>query len=205
MKKITYKKHDDILEFLPCQTPQAWVDSALNNQEIMLIDHANCEKKAASTALSFMYRYQNEVDLQLRMSKIAREELVHFEQVLAILKKRNIQYVYLSPSRYAKELHQLISSDKKQKLIDILIIGAFIEARSCERFQAIAPFLDDELKKFYEGLLASERRHFSIYLDFAQSYADFDISKRVEYFSVREKDLILSKDQEFRFHSGIPD
>lgn len=84
---MQYHDYATIESFLPCSTPKAWVDKALQNQEILLIDHAHCEKKAASAAISFMYRKSTEYpDLLLRMSKIAREELVHFEQVLAILK-----------------------------------------------------------------------------------------------------------------------
>ncbi|TNF65561.1 MAG: tRNA-(ms[2]io[6]A)-hydroxylase [Gammaproteobacteria bacterium] len=204
MKKVTYKAFDDIASFLPCDTPDSWVEAALENQEVMLIDHANCEKKAASSALSLMYRYQEESQLSLRMSKIAREELVHFEQVMAILNDRNIRYQYISPSRYAQGLRELVAKHEPQKLVDTLIVGAFIEARSCERFSKVAPYLDDLLKKFYQGLLASERRHFSIYLDFAQKYSDCDITPRIELFANKEKELILSQDEIFRFHSGIP-
>ncbi|MCF6766642.1 tRNA-(ms[2]io[6]A)-hydroxylase [Thiotrichales bacterium 19S3-7] len=204
MKKVSYKQFDDIATFLPCQTPDSWIEAALNNQQIMLIDHANCEKKAASSALSLMYRYQDQSELSLRMSKIAREELVHFEQVVAILNERNITYRYLSSSRYAQALRELVDKNEPQKLVDTLIVGAFIEARSCERFSRIAPYLDEVLEKFYQGLLASERRHFSIYLDFAQTYSDCDICQRIDYFADKEKELILSKDDRFRFHSGIP-
>ncbi|MCF6767788.1 tRNA-(ms[2]io[6]A)-hydroxylase [Thiotrichales bacterium 19S11-10] len=204
MKKICYQSLDELIEFLPCQTPKAWVDMALDNQDILLIDHANCEKKAASSALSLMYRYQDKLDLALRMSKIAREELVHYEQVVAILSQRKITYRYVSSSRYAQGLRELVSKEEPQKLIDILIVGALIEARSCERFNQVAPYLDDTLKKFYRGLLASECRHYSIYLDFAREYAKGDISKRVETFKLKEKELILSEDENFHFHSGIP-
>ncbi len=81
---------DQIHDFLPCKTPQRWIENALANQDLMLIDHAHCEKKAASTALSLMYRYVDNTDLLNRMSRLAREELRHFEQVLAIMKKRGV-------------------------------------------------------------------------------------------------------------------
>lgn len=80
----------EIHDFLPCRTPQTWIDSALANQGLLLIDHAHCEKKAASTALSLMYRYVDNTELLNKMSRLAREELRHFEQVLAIMKKRGL-------------------------------------------------------------------------------------------------------------------
>lgn len=93
MTKLHYYESLDIQNFLPCETPDAWVAKALKNLEILLIDHAHCEKKAASAAMSFMYRHNDKMDILMRMSKIAREELGHFEQVLAIMKKRGIDIV----------------------------------------------------------------------------------------------------------------
>ena len=192
-----------IKDFLPCETPDAWVQSALQNQDIMLIDHAHCEKKAAASALQFMYRYDGKTDLLFRMSRIAREELRHFEQVLSILNKREIRYAPLSPSRYAAGLREHIRHHEPAKLVDLMIIGAFIEARSCERFAKVAPHLDEELNKFYTQLLRSEARHFEIYLDFAGQYAEGSIDDRVKEFAAIEKHLIESEDGEFRFHSGV--
>ena len=193
----------DIHEFLLCKTPQAWIEKALKNINILLIDHANCEKKAASNAMSFLYRERDKKELILRMSKIAREELRHFEQVLAIMTHRNIDYIELSASRYAEGLRAGLRTDKKGRFIDSLIIGAFVEARSCERFEAIAPYLDKDLQKFYLGLLESERRHFTIYLDMAHKYSERDILDRIRVFAKIEKNLIENTDEIFRFHSGV--
>ena len=193
----------DIYDFLPCETPKEWVNKVVHNIDILLIDHANCEKKAASSAMSFLYRNMDKKDLILRMSKIAREELRHFEQVISILNKRGIKYVELSASRYADSLRKEMRSDKEGRFVDSLIIGAFVEARSCERFEKIAPFLDPELKKFYLGLLESERRHFTFYLNMASKYSSKDISDRVAFFSKIEMNLVKTKDTVFRFHSGI--
>ncbi|WP_116963938.1 tRNA-(ms[2]io[6]A)-hydroxylase [Fastidiosibacter lacustris] len=198
-----YYDQSTINTFLPCKTPQTWINKALEHQDIMLLDHAHCEKKAASAAISFMYRKSTEhPDLLLRMSKIAREELVHFEQVLNILKKRKIEYRLLSESRYVRTLKTQVRTSEEGRLVDTLIVGAFIEARSCERFGAIAPFLDNELQKFYLGLLASEQRHFTIYLNFAHGYASDDINKHIKRFAQIEKELIEAPDDNFRFHSG---
>ncbi|WP_339750483.1 tRNA-(ms[2]io[6]A)-hydroxylase [uncultured Marinobacter sp.] len=192
----------EIHDFLPCRTPQQWIDNALANQDLMLIDHAHCEKKAASTALSLMYRYVDNTGLLNRMSRLAREELRHFEQVLAIMNKRGVEYCHLTPARYAAGLRQEVRSEDPGRLVDLLIVGAIIEARSCERFAALAPFLDEKLEDFYTGLLKSEARHYQDYLKLAEQAAAGPVDERVAEFLALEKALIEEPDTEFRFHSG---
>ena len=193
----------EIEDFLPCNTPQLWIENALNNPELLLIDHANCEKKAASTALNLMYRYVDNFELLNKMSRLAREELRHFEQVIAIMKRRNIEYRQITASRYAVKLREAVRPNDPDKLVDILIVGALIEARSCERFARLAPFLDEELEKFYLSLLKSEGRHFKDYLKLAETVASQqEVSERLDVFLAIEKQLIESPDSEFRFHSG---
>jgi tRNA-(ms[2]io[6]A)-hydroxylase len=193
-----------ILSFLHCETPKAWVSWALANQALMLIDHCNCEKKAASTALSLIYRYTDRDALLMKMSKLAREELRHFEQVLKIMKARKIKYETITASRYAQALIKEVRTHEPAALVDKLIIGAYIEARSCERFAKIAPLLDENLGDFYRSLLKSESRHFMDYLHLAQFYSEEDISERVDVIGQTEAKLILSVDKAFRFHSGVP-
>jgi tRNA-(ms[2]io[6]A)-hydroxylase len=195
---------EHIQAFLHCETPDQWIEEALKHPELMLIDHANCEKKAASTALNMIYRYVDKHDLLQKMSKLAREELHHFEQVIGIMKKRGVVYSQLSSSRYAGGLHKAVRSHEPAKLIDSLIVGAFIEARSCERFAKLAPHLDDELRDFYLSLLKSESRHFEDYLKLASKYSDDSIESRVAEFASIERGLIEDPDPEFRFHSGPP-
>lgn len=196
----------EIHQFLPCRTPQTWIDNALANQELLLIDHAHCEKKAASTALSLMYRYLDNTDLLNKMSRLAREELRHFEQVLAIMNKRDVVYDHLSPARYAAGLRALVRGEDPGRLVDVLIVGAIIEARSCERFAALAPYLDDELAGFYTGLLKSEARHYQDYLRLAEQAQGGPVEDRLAVFLAAEKALIEQPDTEFRFHSGpVPD
>jgi tRNA-(ms[2]io[6]A)-hydroxylase len=192
-------------EFLPCKTPDGWIAVALANQDVMLIDHGNCEKKAAGSAFQFMFRYSDKPDLLSKMSRLAREELRHFEQVLGLIKKRGIPLVNIGSSRYAAGLRGLIRNHEPCKLSDSLVVGAFIEARSCERFSAIAPHLDDELNKFYSSLLKSESRHFQDYLTLAYRYGDkTDIDNFIEKVREKEQALIEEPDTEFRFHSGVP-
>lgn len=194
----------EILSFLRVDTPQEWVDWALDNQDILLIDHAHCEKKAASSALNLIFRYVDDVTLLNKMSRLAREELRHFEQVLAIMMKRNIAYVHLPPSRYAGGLRKMVRTSDPGRLIDLLIVGAIIEARSCERFAKLAPYLDSELNSFYLALLKSEKRHYQDYLSLAKCVAGSDISSRVDEFLSVENELVSSKDELFSFHCGIP-
>jgi tRNA-(ms[2]io[6]A)-hydroxylase len=191
-----------IQDFLYCETPQAWVDDALNSIDLLLIDHANCEKKAASTAMNLMYRYVDNHDLLNKMSRLAREELRHFEQVMALMKKRGVDYPHIEAAHYAGQLRKPIRTSEPHRLVDILIVGAVIEARSCERFAKIAPFLEDDLQKFYLSLLKSEARHYQDYLKLAQKAAGIDISDRVDVFLSLEKSIIETESDEFRFHSG---
>ncbi len=138
------------------------------------------------------------------MVLLIKEELHHFWQVREVMLTRNIPYVKITASRYARGLIRDIRTWEPQKLIDKLICGAYIEARSCERFAALAPHVDDELRAFYLSLLRSEARHYQDYLALAQAISDEDITPRVRHFGEIEADLILSPDSEFRFHSGVP-
>ncbi|EXJ11220.1 tRNA-(MS[2]IO[6]A)-hydroxylase (MiaE) [Nitrincola nitratireducens] len=195
---------DEINQFLPCETPDAWIEEAAKpeNLALLLTDHAHCEKKAASTAMTLMFRYVDRPDLLNKMSRLAREELIHFEQVLAIMHERGFEYGHMTPARYAAGLRQYVRTSEPGRLIDVLIIGAFIEARSCERFAKLAPYLDEPLAKFYRSLLKSEARHYQDYLFLAESYAGEPIDERVAFFAQAEKELIEAPDEEFRFHSG---
>ncbi|MFC2972364.1 tRNA-(ms[2]io[6]A)-hydroxylase [Azotobacter bryophylli] len=195
----------EMLDFLACATPQSWIEAALKQQQVLLIDHKNCEWKAAATAFHLMGKHATKLDLVNKMSRLAREELVHMEQVLRILKKRNIALVSVSASRYASSLRELVRAQEPYRLTDTLVIGAFIECRSCERFAALAPHLDEELGTFYGGLLKSESRHFQDYLKLAYTYGErADVDAAVDRVRALEAELVSSPDREFRFHSGCP-
>ena len=198
---------ENIATFLETETPQKWLDAACERLPEMLLDHANCELKAASTALGFLYRYPDRTILAQRMSRLAREELRHFEQVRSIMADMDIPFERTTASRYAGGLRDAARQEEPAKLLDLLLIGAIIEARSCERFAKIAPRLPAKLGKFYGGLLASEARHFEQYIAFAKSecdVSDAEINERLEELKKIEAALILEPDAEFRFHSGPP-
>ncbi|MEA1230000.1 tRNA-(ms[2]io[6]A)-hydroxylase [Acinetobacter sp. IRS14] len=213
MSSINYDElMQPVLAFLGCQTPKAWLDEAINNLDILMQDHANCEKKAASTAMNLMFRYSFFPDLQVKLAQLVREEMLHYEQVLELMDKRGQKWDGLSAGRYAGGLRKEIRTYEPEALIDVLVVGAFVEARSCERFHALAPRVDDELGRYYRYLLKSESRHFEDYLALALDVAKTakmknpkeDIQQRIEHIREVEKNLILTPDDTFRFHSGVP-
>lgn len=196
----------ELRDFLGAPTPAAWVAAAADpaNLPMLLVDHANCEKKAASTALALLFRYEAHDELTERLSRLAREELRHFEQVRQLMRGRGIAWRRVPASRYAAGLAEAVRKDEPGRLVDRLIVGAFIEARSCERFALLAPHLDAELGRFYAGLLASEARHFRHYLGLARGFADGGLEGRVAAIREVENRLATAPDGELRFHSGPP-
>ncbi|MDA0788873.1 MAG: tRNA-(ms[2]io[6]A)-hydroxylase [Proteobacteria bacterium] len=197
----------NVNSFLHCGTPDAWLERAAGEIQTLLIDHANCEKKAASTAINLMYRYVDKPDMLVQLSKLAREELRHFEQVLGVMADRGVGNVHLSPSRYASALRREVRTSEPGRLVDILINGAIIEARSCERFERLSKVLDADLAAFYSSLMKSESRHFGVYLDLARDLSDDDgnrFEERVAHFLALDAALMTSPDPDFRFHSGVP-
>lgn len=138
------------------------------------------------------------------MVLLIKEELHHFWQVREAMAARHIPYVKITASRYAKGMLKEVRTHEPLTLIDKLICGAYIEARSCERFAALAPWLDEGLQKFYLSLLRSEARHYEDYLTLAQRVSKSDITPRIRHFGEVEAALISMPDTEFRFHSGVP-
>ena len=189
-------------------TPAAWVDHAVANWRELLVDHANCEKKAASTALALMFAYPEDRKLTSALSRLAREELRHFEQVQRMMETLEVPYIRQKPGRYGAALRATMRTADPGRKLDLLLIGALIEARSAERFRLLAPRLQRPLSDFYATLERSEARHFELYLNLAH---DMDASKdkaesggRLKAIAEREAELATSPDEAFRFHSGAP-
>ena len=182
-------------------TPKAWIDRALLSLDILLIDHAHCEKKAATSAISLIHKYPHH-NLAKYLSPVAREELLHFEQVLKLIEKHGFKYTNLKPSKYAKTLYDSSSNKEPEKLKDSLIICSIIEARSCERFHALIPHLPSSLSGFYSRLYKAEARHCDLYLDIFSKIFSENWSQRLKRLSSIESDFINKKDELFRFHSG---
>ena len=195
----------EIQDFLEVCTPEAWVSHALGDLATLLIDHANCEYKAAATGMSLITKYRNKPRLQRLMARLVREEMLHYEQVLVLMDQMGVYYRPLTASRYAKTLRDAVRSDEDGRLVDVLIVGAIVEARSCERFATLWPRLPTRLGKFYKSLLRSEGRHYQDYLSLAREFADkSDVEQRLIHFLEIDHTLIETSDDEFRFHSGVP-
>lgn len=191
-------------EFLHVSTPESWVIRASECERVLLVDHANCERKAASSALSMIYRYEERCDFAVQLSRIVREEMRHFEQVHALLKTLEIEYAHLSPSKYARALHSYAREHRSTKFDDLLI-ASIIEARSYERFELLEEVLEGRVAKLYESLKESEHRHFLAYLDMAFCLEEQTVvNARVQELLSREAQLITRFDDQFRFHSGDP-
>ncbi len=192
---------------LTVPTPDAWIEEAVGRLPELLLDHANCELKAASTALGFLYRYPDRPLLAQCMSRLAREELRHFEQVRGLMEEIGVGFARLSASRYAGELRAAVRPAEPEHLLDLLLVGAIIEARSCERFARTAPRLPAKIGRFYETLLVSEARHFEHYLEFADRESGVSgarIAARLRELAALEARLVSEPDPQFRFHSGVP-
>jgi tRNA-(ms[2]io[6]A)-hydroxylase len=192
---------------LKAATPPAWIARACAETDVLLIDHANCEKKAASTALSLMFAYAEDLELTGKMSRLAREELRHYEQVTKLMKTLAVVPQRLAPGRYAERLRRLVAKSEPQREVDLMICGALIEARSCERFAALVPAIGGPIGALFQGLHNAEARHHRVYLDLARRAAHragIAFHPRVEEFAALESELITSHDDVFRFHSGTP-
>jgi tRNA-(ms[2]io[6]A)-hydroxylase len=188
-------------------TPAGWVLKACASPDLLLIDHANCEKKAASTALAMMFAYAEDLELTDKMSRLAREELRHFEQVAKLIRRLGVAPQRLAPGRYAERMRRLVATSEPHREVDLMICGAFIEARSCERFAALAPAIGAPLSELFQGLHNAEARHYRVYLDLARraaKRAGVAWEARIEEFAALEADLITQPDEVFRFHSGPP-
>lgn len=190
---------------LRAPTPRAWVDAAAGDLPTLLVDHSNCEKKAASTALALIFAYPEDRTLNVALSRLAREELKHFEQVERLMRRLDVPHRRMTPGRYASELRKQVRSHEPKRKLDLMIVHALIEARSCERFRLLAKKLPVDVRDLYEQLERSEARHFEIYLEFAErEYAADEIAQRLEVIGTREAELATSPDAELRFHSGPP-
>lgn len=193
--------------FPPLQvaTPPEWLERASAHWRELLVDHANCEKKAASTALSLLFTYAEDPALTTQLSRLAREELRHFEQVQRLMGSLGVPFQRLAPSRYAEGLRRAAHVEEPGRRVDLLICGGLIEARSCERFTALAPRLPEPLGTFYRTLSEAEMRHFSVYFRLGASAAGangIEFDARVGQLAAVEGELISQPDPQFRFHSG---
>lgn len=185
---------------LRCPSPPRWLPRALGDLDTLLLDHAHCEKKAASTVLGFSFRVP-EMDFAGQMSRLAREELTHFEMALRELRRRNLPFTKQNPSAYAEKL--MVGVRRKvldDAMVDSLVIAALIEARSHERLVLLEAAVDGpHLKAFYAALVESEERHAAQLLGLAERWGDPE--PRLAEFSSREAEIITAGEEAVRMHS----
>lgn len=189
---------------LRAATPPAWVDAAVAGWRELLVDHANCEKKAASTAVALIFAYPEDTQLGLALSRLAREELRHFEQVQGAMIELGVAFKRQKPGRYAAGLRRELRTSEPWRKLDLLLSGALIEARSCERFRLLAGRLSEPLGAFYSRLEQSEARHFGLYVGLARERYPGEWEPRLEELASAEARLATCADGELRFHSGPP-
>jgi tRNA 2-(methylsulfanyl)-N6-isopentenyladenosine37 hydroxylase len=189
---------------LRAPTSRAWVATAVERWRELLVDHANCEKKAASTALALMFAYPEDHALALALSRLAREELRHFEQVQKMMLVLGVEFERQQPGRYASGLRTALSTSEPGRKLDLLLAGALIEARSSERFRLLSSRLQQPLGSFYTTLERSEARHFELYVNLARAAAPDRWQARLSALAQREAQLATEPDPVFRFHSGPP-
>jgi tRNA-(ms[2]io[6]A)-hydroxylase len=189
---------------LMSKTSADWLPRVEAHLDEVLVDHAHCEKKAAGAAIKLLFSYPHHRFLQEPLAELARDELAHFQEILGVLERRGIRYETLKPSPYGMALHALVRRDEPDRLLDILLISALIEARSCERFQILAEGLvDPELADLYASLLASEARHHGIYVELAAGLVDRDqIDARLTVLSQAESVIISQPCEWVRVHAG---
>ncbi len=193
-----------VVSILLAPTPQAWVATAVERWRELLADHANCEKKAASTALALMFAYPEDHALAMALSRLAREELRHFEQVQKMMSTLRVDFERQQPGRYASGLRAALRTSEPGRKLDLLLAGALIEARSSERFRLLSSRLPQPLGDFYAVLERSEARHFELYVNLARAAAPEEWRERLAALAEREAQLATGPDPVFRFHSGLP-
>ena len=176
----------------------SWVRAACADLDTLLIDHAHCEKKAASTALRLLFKHPGWARLNAQLSRLAREELYHFERVCAELDARRVPLKALTASGYAAALfgHCVRPGDE-------LLACALIEARSHERFERLREAVADErLRGFYAELAQAEARHAELYVELAEEAAGRKLAPRLAELAAAEAEIVARPGQPLRMHSG---
>ena len=188
---------------LAAPTDPAWAEEAAHALDEVLVDHAHCEKKAAGMAVQLLFRYPQHGFLLEPLSRLAREELGHFEEVLRCLERRGLAFRRQKPSPYAGRLREEIRTGEPGHLVDTLLCCALIEARSCERFGLLAEAIDDtELASFYRGLLAAEARHHRVYVELASELeSQGKIRARLAELAAHEAAIVAEGSPAPRMHS----
>ncbi|MGB3137469.1 MAG: tRNA-(ms[2]io[6]A)-hydroxylase [Nodosilinea sp.] len=191
------------IKFLQTPTSQAWLEQSLAALDVILLDHAQCERKAAGVAMSLINRYPSDVELVKTLTSIAQEELAHFAQVNQWLERRNIAFGPLPPPPYGAALRQQVRPSEPHRQLDVLLVSALIEARSHERLGLLGEHCSDpELAHFYRSLIASEARHYGAYWVLATDrFSRPQVEDRLERLAAAESDILSTLHPQPRVHS----
>ena len=192
---------------LKMATDPRWVNIVEKNLEEILIDHAFCEQKAASNAISMIVQYPHYPDLVSEMVEICKEEMEHFDMVHKKIIERGFNMGFERKDPYVKDLNIYLkqnhdNSSRESHFVNQMLFAAMIEARSCERFKILSQQLqDDDLKSFYNMLMKSEARHFMTFLKFAKKYStSIDVDQRWKVFLEFEASLLKKYGKEQSMH-----
>jgi len=189
---------------LKLPTDPRWVDIVEKNINEILTDHAYCEMKAASYAMSLIMKYPNNSEIVDQMTELSREEMKHFQMVHNLIKERGLKLGKEKKDFYVHDLMKFIKrgGSEEMVLVDRLLIAAMIEARSCERFLTLSENIKDkELSKFYYDLMASEARHYTLFLKLAKKYGiGVDVDARWKEFLAEEAEIIAGYGNEKTVH-----
>ena len=187
------------------ETRPGWLDLVLPHLDVLLVEQAHLERKAAAGAIQFTFQYPERPQLHRPLGELAQEELRHFELTLQQLEKRGVPYGPLHPSPYAEQLLQAVRGVEPEKLLDRLMCNAVIEARSCERMKILGEALlelEPELADFYLGLVESEARHHALYLDLARGvFGHQEVERRLAEICEHEAAVLKRAPQEPRLHN----
>lgn len=194
----------DYKDVLKSRTSENWLQKAVNNIDLLLIDHAHCERKAAQNAMTLIFKFPNLPDMVSQLSKIVREEMVHFERVLRFIRQRKINFRGLKSGGYATYLGNQLRTEPQQRLVDQLLTAAIIEARSCERLGLLASLLPKDIGQYYSKLHDAEARHCGAFVSMANDAGNNNTLDRLEFLALKESLWLEQEDPCFRFHSGMP-
>lgn len=190
---------------LKLETDPRWVNIVEKNIEEILTDHAYCEQKAASNAISLLINYPYHTDLVDEMLSLAKEELTHFEMVHQKIKDRGWKLGFERRDEYVNDLYKFMRKGHKKEivLIDRLLFSAMIEARSCERFKILSEnFTDPDLREFYRELMISEANHYTLFIGFARKYGNDteDVNARWQRWIEYEAEVVKSYGKQETIH-----
>ena len=190
---------------LQSESTTLWLNQVDQHLDEILIDHAHCERKAATTAMNLMNSYTENRDLCREMTQIVEDELEHFELVLSLLDERGIKFRRLASGPYGRKLNALVSRPEPERAVDRLLIASLIEARSCERFNLLSRHVrdrDPRLADFYASLFESEARHHTTYVRLAEHFTSRETARlRLNQLSSEESAIIAEGSELPRMHS----